>query len=61
VTRRLIIRVGGVPRARWKAANGDMTSLPSLHGPFWAPGAERVISTAPEAMTVATLGVLARR
>ena len=57
----LIFWVGGVPQARWEAANGNMASLPSLHSPFWAPDAERVIATATEAMTVAALGVLARR
>jgi len=57
----LIFWVGGVPQARWAAANGDMASLPSLHSPFWAPDAEAVISTATEAMVVAALGVLERR
>ncbi|HTU10196.1 MAG TPA: amidohydrolase [Allosphingosinicella sp.] len=57
----LIFWVGGVPQARWDAANGNMASLPSLHSPFWAPEAETVISTATEAMTVAALGVLQRR
>jgi hippurate hydrolase len=56
----LIFWVGGVPQARWEAANGNMASLPSLHSPFWAPDAERVIATATEAMTVAALGVLAK-
>jgi hippurate hydrolase len=53
--------VGGVPRANWDAANGDMSRLPSLHSPVWAPDAEAVIATATEAMTVAALGVLAPR
>jgi len=57
----LIFWVGGVPPARWAAANGNMASLPSLHSPFWAPDAEPVIATATEAMTVAALGVLERR
>jgi amidohydrolase len=57
----LIFWVGGVPRARWEAANGNMASLPSLHSPFWAPEAETVIATATEALTVAALGVLGRR
>jgi amidohydrolase len=50
--------VGGVPKARWDAAGGDTTKLPSLHSPFWAPEAETVISTATEAMTLAALDVL---
>jgi hippurate hydrolase len=32
--------------------------LPALHSPFWAPDAEKVISTATEALTVASLDVL---
>ena len=50
--------VGGVPKAKWDAAKGDTTKLPSLHSPFWAPDAEAVISTATEAMTTAALDVL---
>ena len=57
----LIFWVGGVPRARWDAVDGDASRLPSLHSPSWAPDAEAVISTATEAMTVAALGVLGRR
>jgi amidohydrolase len=57
----LIFWVGGVPQARWDAANGNMASLPSLHSPFWAPDAQPVIATATEAMVVAALGVLQRR
>jgi hippurate hydrolase len=50
--------VGGVPQAKWDAAGGDSSKLPSLHSPFWAPDAEAVISTATEAMTIAALEVL---
>ena len=57
----LIFWVGGVPQARWDAVNGETARLPSLHSPFWAPDAEPTIATATEAMTVAALGVLARR
>jgi amidohydrolase len=53
-----IFWVGGVPKARWEAAGGDETKLPSLHSAFWAPEAETVISTATEAMTVAALDIL---
>jgi amidohydrolase len=53
-----IFWVGGVPKAKWDAVNGDATKLPSLHSPFWAPEAETVISTATEAMTLAALDVL---
>jgi amidohydrolase len=53
-----IFWVGGVPKTKWDAVNGDDTKLPSLHSPFWAPDAEAVISTATEAMTIAALDVL---
>jgi len=56
----LIFWVGGVPQAKWQAANGDASKLPSLHSPFWAPDAEATVSTATEAMTAAALGVLRR-
>ena len=54
----VIFWVGGVPKAKWEAAKGDASKLPSLHSPFWAPDAEAVISTATEAMTIAALDVL---
>jgi len=56
----LIFWVGGVPQARWDAAQGNTSRLPSLHSPFWAPDPEPTIATATEAMVVAALGVLAR-
>jgi hippurate hydrolase len=56
-----IFWVGGVPRAKWGAVNGDPARLPSLHSPFWAPDAEAVIGTATEAMTAAALEVLGKR
>ncbi|WP_066800944.1 amidohydrolase [Sphingomonas soli] len=54
----LIFWVGGVPQAKWDAAqkNGDV--LPSLHSAYWAPDAEKVIATATEAMTAAALDIL---
>ncbi|MCZ8369631.1 MAG: amidohydrolase [Porphyrobacter sp.] len=56
----LIFWVGGVPQAEWdKAQKGDVT-LPSLHSPFWAPDALVVIATATEALTAATLGLMAK-
>ena len=57
----LLFWVGGTPKAKWDAANGDPQKLPSLHSPFWAPDAETVISTATEALTVAALDVLKKR
>ncbi|HZB70198.1 MAG TPA: peptidase dimerization domain-containing protein, partial [Sphingomicrobium sp.] len=57
----LIFWVGGTPKAKWDAAGGDASKLPSLHSPFWAPEAETVISTATEALTVAALDILKKR
>ncbi len=54
----LLFWVGGVPQAKWDAAQGSGASLPSLHSPIWAPDAEKVIATAAEAMTAAALDVL---
>ncbi|HET7708618.1 MAG TPA: amidohydrolase [Sphingomicrobium sp.] len=54
----LLFWVGGTPKDKWDAASGDPLKLPSLHSPFWAPDAEAVISTATEALTVATLDLL---
>ena len=54
----MLFWVGGVPLDQWKAADGDVTKLPSIHSPFWAPDAGSVISTAVDAMTTAALSVL---
>jgi hippurate hydrolase len=58
----LIFWVGGVPKDKYEAAVAakDMSKLPSLHSPFWAPDPDAVISTATEAMVVASLGLLAK-
>lgn len=53
--------VGGVPApVIAKAAKGEV-SLPSLHSPFWAPEADKVIPTAAEALTVAALDILKKK
>ena len=54
----LIFWVGGVPQEEFDKAQAGKGELPSLHSPFWAPDAERVIATASEAMTAATLDLL---
>ncbi|QIK97108.1 amidohydrolase [Sphingomonas sp. HDW15A] len=54
----LIFWVGGTPMAKWQAAGGDASKLPSLHSPYWAPEADTVISTATEAMTALSLDIL---
>lgn len=53
-----IFWVGGVPADKMAEAEKNGTSLPSLHSPFWAPEAEKVIPTAAEAMTVLALDIL---
>ena len=54
----LIFWVGGVPQAQFDAAQKGEGTLPSLHSPFWAPDAEKVIATAAEALAAATLDLL---
>jgi len=56
----VIFWVGGVPQAQWDEAKGDPTKLPSLHSPFWAPDAEKVIATGAEALAAAAMHVLAK-
>ena len=56
----LIFWVGGVPQAKWDEVGGDISRLPSLHSPYWAPDAEKVIATASEALTAAALDILAK-
>lgn len=57
----MLFWVGGVPKDQWAAAKGDITKLPSIHSPFWAPDAEGVISTAVDAMTTAALTLLGKK
>lgn len=54
----LIFWVGGENAEKVKAAGGDASKLPSLHSPFWAPEADKVISTAAEAMTTMVLDIM---
>ncbi len=55
----LIFWVGGVPAEDFAKSQAGEMDLPSLHSPFWAPDAEKIVSTATEAMTAATLDILA--
>lgn len=57
----LLFWVGGVPADKWATAAGDVTKLPSLHSAYWAPDAEKTISTAVEAMTTAALTILTKQ
>jgi hippurate hydrolase len=56
----LILWVGGVRAAEWEKAQKGEITLPSLHSPFWAPDAPVVIATATEALTAATLDLMAK-
>jgi amidohydrolase len=53
-----IFWVGGVPADKMAAAQAGQASLPSLHSPFWAPQADKLIASASEAMTVLALDIL---
>ncbi|AJR22457.1 MULTISPECIES: amidohydrolase [unclassified Sphingobium] len=55
-----IFWVGGVPADQMAKAKAGEVSLPSLHSPFWAPQADKVIATASEAMTVLAMHILKR-
>lgn len=56
----LIFWVGGVPQAKYDKAQAGETSLPSLHSPFWAPDAEKVIATGAEGLASAALSLMAK-
>lgn len=57
----LIFWVGGVPQDKWDAAQRPGAApLPSLHSPFWAPDAEKVIATGAEALTAAAMRLMAK-
>ncbi|MHA6768268.1 amidohydrolase [Sphingobium ummariense] len=53
-----IFWVGGVPADQMAQAAAGEVSLPSLHSPFWAPQADKVVATASEALTVLALDIL---
>lgn len=54
----MIFWVGGVPQAEIDAAAKNGKSLPSLHSPYWAPDAEKVIATASEALALAAMDLM---
>ena len=53
-----IFWVGGVPQAQWEAAQKGEAQLPSLHSPYWAPDAEKVIATGAEGLAGAALDLM---
>jgi len=56
-----ILWVGGVPHDQWAKSQSGELSLPSLHSPFWAPDAERVIATGAEALAAAAMELMPRQ
>ncbi|WP_454599220.1 amidohydrolase [Qipengyuania sp. SM2507] len=54
----LIFWVGGVPQEQIDKAAAGEGSLPSLHSPFWAPDAEKVIATGAEGLASAALTLM---
>ncbi|MFQ3339501.1 MAG: metal-dependent amidase/aminoacylase/carboxypeptidase family protein, partial [Colwellia sp.] len=56
----MIFWVGGVPHDKWQSAKATGEGLPSLHSPFWAPDARKVIATATQAINSAVLTILAK-
>ncbi|MGL5837490.1 MAG: amidohydrolase [Sphingorhabdus sp.] len=56
----LIFWVGGVPQADYDAAMKGGKPLPSLHSPFWAPDAEKVVATGAEALAAAAMDLMPR-
>lgn len=56
----LIFWVGGVPQEDFEAAQRRELRLPSLHSPFWAPDAEKVIATGAEGLASAALDLMPR-
>ena len=47
-----------LPRPLLDRLEEDGTPLPSLHSPFWAPDAEKVIATGAEALASAAIRLM---
>ena len=56
----MIFWISGTPQPMLEALEKDGTPLPSLHSPFWAPDAEKVIATGAEALASAALDLMPR-
>ncbi len=56
----MIFWVGGVPADKWQAHLQGKEELPSLHSPFWAPDAQKVVETATRALTRASLTLMSK-
>ena len=58
--RSLIFWVGGTPAAQFDAAREEGRALPSLHSPFWAPEADKVIASGAQALTLIALQLMTK-
>jgi hippurate hydrolase len=56
----VIFWVGGVPRAKYDAAAGDLSKLPSLHSSLWAPDPEPTIKAGASALAVGVMDLLGK-
>ena len=56
----MIFWISGTPQPMLDAFEEEGTPLPSLHSPFWAPDAEKVIATGAEALASAALDLMPR-
>ncbi|MCJ2177596.1 amidohydrolase [Novosphingobium album (ex Hu et al. 2023)] len=54
----IIFWVGGSPADKLAAARAGGPPLPSLHSPFWAPEADKVIASASEALTLTAMRLM---
>jgi hippurate hydrolase len=56
----MIFWISGTPQPMLDALKNDGTALPSLHSPFWAPDAEKVIATGAEALASSAIDLMPR-
>ena len=56
----VIFWVGGTPADRFAAAKAGGPPLPSLHSPFWAPEADKVIASGAQALTLTAMRLMAK-
>ena len=56
----LILWVGGSDPEKLAAAKAGGPAMPSLHSPFWAPVADKVIASASQALTLTALRLMPR-
>lgn len=57
----VIFWVGGTDPAKLAAAKAGGPQMPSLHSPFWAPQADKVIASGAQALTLTALRLMAKQ